>query len=688
MFKNLKLGMRIGLGFGSLLIIAIALGTMAIVSMNGVNRDATTLSKEFVPQVAVANDVERSSLLIMYNMRGYGYTQDKSFWEAATGNFTDVKTSLDEAKALAKDSPNLATLKTNAEKVSTEIATYEGLAKVTQENFAAMDEAKATLDAAAKDYMDNCDAYLASMCANMDTDVEAKAEASVLKERFGKVNTAFELINLGNSARLAVWKAQATRDPKLIGEALPVLDKIGEKLKAVREITRQEANQKLVDASMAAAEKYRGGMNAVLAAWNKNQDLFKERALTADQVITAAKATAEDGIKSTTEVAETATSSLSRASVIMLIGLGIATVLGLLLAFFITRGITRPINRIIDGLSLGAEQVASASGQVAQSSQQMAEGASQQASSLEETSASLEEMSSMTTQNAENANQADAMARDAQGAAAKGREAMARMSDAINRIKQSSDQTAKILKTIDEIAFQTNLLALNAAVEAARAGEAGKGFAVVAEEVRNLAQRSAEAAKTTATLIEESQKNSNDGVAVSGEVQGFLESIADSAEKVAQLVGEVSAASGEQAQGVNQVNTAVSQMDQVTQSNAANSEEAASASEELSAQAEQMKQMVEQLIALVGGARSRHNGHAEARVDTPAHVSPAFERKPMRPNPTAKATSPRSAVKTSSNGHSNGHANGHANGHSKSRQRVTVPEEVIPLDDDDVMKDF
>jgi methyl-accepting chemotaxis protein len=277
-------------------------------------------------------------------------------------------------------------------------------------------------------------------------------------------------------------------------------------------------------------------------------------------------------------------------------------VLGTVLAVAITLSIVKPIKRIIDSLTTGSEQVAAASGQVSAASQSLAEGATEQAAGLEETSSSLEEMSSMTKQNADNAQQANTLAAEARKAADTGAESMGRMNGAIREIQRSSDETSKIIKVIDEIAFQTNLLALNAAVEAARAGEAGKGFAVVAEEVRNLAMRSAEAAKNTANMIEESVKNANNGVDIATEVGKVLDEIVQGIGKTTDLVSEIAAASQEQAQGIDQVNTAVAQMDKVTQQNAANAEESASASEELSSQAESMNDIVGELIALVGGA--------------------------------------------------------------------------------------
>jgi len=243
-------------------------------------------------------------------------------------------------------------------------------------------------------------------------------------------------------------------------------------------------------------------------------------------------------------------------------------------------------------VSAGTEQVAAASNQINAGSQSLAQGASEQASSLEEVSASLQQISSMAKQNSAHAQEARAIAQEANKAATEGDHSMQRLSEAVDKIKASSDATAKIVKTIDEIAFQTNLLALNAAVEAARAGEAGKGFAVVADEVRNLAMRSAEAAKHTANLIEESVKNAEGGVSLNGEVLKQLGRIKERIEKVTEVMGEIAAASEQQSTGVEQVNTAVEQMNLVTQQTAANAEEQASAAEELSGQAAEMQSLV------------------------------------------------------------------------------------------------
>jgi methyl-accepting chemotaxis protein len=346
------------------------------------------------------------------------------------------------------------------------------------------------------------------------------------------------------------------------------------------------------------------------------------------------------------------------------------TIFGALLAgglgILVSRSIIKPIQRVADGLSEGAAQVAAASGQVASSSQSLAEGTSQQAASLEETSSSLEEMSSMTRQNAENTAQCDQILKNE---AAPNfhviSDRIEKMKVAIQETVQASDETSKIIKTIDEIAFQTNLLALNAAVEAARAGEAGAGFAVVADEVRNLAMRAAEAAKTTSALIEGSNKRIKDASSLTEQVIEAISENARIAQKVDQLSAEIAAATQEQAHGLSQVNLAVSEMDKVTQQAAANAEESASAAEELNAQAAQMEHYVQDLLGIVNGGNQRVQGKNLVLSARKASAPPARRRVP-----TGRAVAMRGPATA-----------------PVDRGRLVRPEEILPLEEGE-FKDF
>ena len=311
--------------------------------------------------------------------------------------------------------------------------------------------------------------------------------------------------------------------------------------------------------------------------------------------------------------------------VVMTLGIGflIALCVSIGCALIIKRNITLPVNRLIEVLSDGANEVDNASGQLTQASNTLAEGATENAASLEETSAALEELSSMTRRNADNAMEANALMHQATDAVGKAQHSMSGVIRAMEEISASGNEIGKIIKTIDEIAFQTNLLALNAAVEAARAGEAGAGFAVVADEVRNLAIRSADAAKNTADLIASTISNINSGSEMVNSTADNFQTVETHSSKVAELLAEVAEASKEQSQGIGQITTAMTQMDKVTQSNAASAEESASAAGQLSLQAHNLLDAVDEMTALVHGAKNASSGSAGSSSSRPVRqISP------------------------------------------------------------------
>lgn len=329
-------------------------------------------------------------------------------------------------------------------------------------------------------------------------------------------------------------------------------------------------------------------------------------------------------------------------------------VISQVIAWLVTKNIEESVKAVMGDLSETSVKLTSLSRELTSNSQRLAEGSSQQAASIQETSSTLEESSSMVHQTTQNTKEAEILARKTKEFANKGNGEMQDMLGLMEELKRSSAEISKIIKVIDEIAFQTNILSLNAAVEAARAGEAGKGFAVVAEEVRNLAQRSAQAAKDTARIIESNIDLSEKCLSITEVVSGSLVEINNESGKVNELLGEISTASQEQEIGIGQINKAISQMEHVLQANATTAQESARSAEQLVIYEDTLKGIMAQLDALVDG--SSQIGVRIAKLST--SKKPAAPAKLASARPAAPA--PKTKVEVS---------------------KSSKPEDIIPLDD-------
>ncbi len=618
-FKNLKLGAKLGVGFGILILLSVILGGLAVINMNQVSTRSGYLSDEYVPEVSIASGIERTSLQTMYAMRGYGFTENEDFLEIGRGKLNEVKQNLDKARDLSREATQLKALEGAIGVVEEALSNYEDLANQTVEVNRQLVDLRNDMDIAAGNFVINCMAYLDSQNESFKNEVRTgRANNTLLNERHQKITWINDVLDAGNEMRIGNFKAQSLRDPEMLENTVKAFS-ISEIMQNLRSITREAADMQALDNVDESANNYVLAVNTFLEAWNKREGLNTARTDAADVVLEEAQKVAETGISRTLDISREASALLQTSSGVMIGGLIFAMVLGIIFAFIITGAITKPIGKgvafareiaegnltatidvdqkdevgqlaaalknmanklreIVASILSGAENIAAASIEMSASSQQMSQGATEQASSAEEVSSSMEEMVSNIQQNTDNAQQTEKIAMMASDSIKQGNESAALSAKSMSEI-------AEKISIISEIAFQTNILALNAAVEAARAGEHGKGFAVVAAEVRKLAERSKVAA-------EEIDLVSKSGVEIAEKAGQQLADIVPEIEKTAKLVQEITAASLEQNSGADQINNAIQQLNNVTQQNAAASEEMATSSEELSSQAEQLKEIV------------------------------------------------------------------------------------------------
>jgi methyl-accepting chemotaxis protein len=435
---------------------------------------------------------------------------------------------------------------------------------------------------------------------------KAAHEVEVVVQGQGRAELAVIMLTIRRHEKDFVLRG----DPKYVAEIHAKIAEFGEQMRkaAAPEALAKELAQKWSEYAR-VIDALAEGESALKAA---SAEVLKAGETVEEVVGALAEAVSKD-----VELAQATTLSQLGSGRRTLLGVGIASgVVGAGMAGWIAlslAALNRGMRRVGEQISDGSGEILSASTQLTQSSQSLASGSSEQAASLEQSSSAIEEMASMTRRNADHARRAKELAGLTRQAADAGATEVAAMKHAMGEIKASSDDIAKIIKTIDEIAFQTNLLALNAAVEAARAGEAGLGFAVVADEVRSLAQRAAQSARDSAGKIETSIAKNEHGVAISSKVADVLAEIRQRAREVDTLVAEIAQASNEQSRGIAEINSAVSQMDKITQSNASAAEESASAAEELNAQATMLSAVVSDLVAMVGASAKSNTAEATAK---------------------------------------------------------------------------
>jgi methyl-accepting chemotaxis protein len=643
MFKNMPVGKKIISGFSSVLMLLVIVGGVAYYGLNN-GSDGFAEYREMARDTNLAGRLQANMLMVRMNVKDYLITGSDKDQQEYNDYFEKTEGFQAEAQKEIQDPDRAAKI----DEVETDLGQYKsGFAQVVQYR------------KQRNEYVNDVLNVKGPLMENTLTDIMLSANKDEDLTAAFRTGLAMKHLLL---ARLYMAKFLDTNDQKADDRVQEEFGKMQEQLDILDKELQNPDRRKMLTTVIAAKGDYTKTFNDLTTIIYERNDIIKN---TLDRIGPEIARDVEDvklDIKATQDELGPKLAASNSRSIAIIIGVGlVALAVGVFLMIIITRGITGPLNRVIEGLSNGAEQVSSASEQVSGSSQQLAEGSSEQAASIEETSSSLEEMSTMTKQNADNAHQADNLMKDANKVVGQANESMNDLTTSMEEISKASEETSKIIKTIDEIAFQTNLLALNAAVEAARAGEAGAGFAVVADEVRNLAMRAADAAKNTADLIEGTVKKVNAGSELVTKTNDEFTQVAESSEKVGGLVGEIAAASNEQAQGIEQVNKAVVEMDKVVQSNAANAEESASASEEMNAQAAQMKDFVGELITLVGGSGNGATG-SQSSMSRP---SKSMIHRALAP-PVKRAAGRDLVVQKANEVH---------------------PEQIIPMDDDD-FKDF
>jgi len=586
--RKMTLGWRLGLAFGALILLMCMLGGLAVMRMSLATASTTRVSAMRVPVVDVAYRLDTTAWKTRFYITEYALTGDPETLKVGRKALAEVYGWLSEADNLVKKYPELVALRQGAIEGRKKVAEFETGVDAIEAEHKKLAELDIVLDAAAKDFVDEVTALRVSQRQQANAEADARAAPAALKERIVKMGMVEDLIEIGDGIRIKNFKYQNARDMDAIGAVLKDFDALDRAVAGLRPLIHVQENIQQLDKTAQSASDYKSAMDRLHKSWLSVEKEMNTLLGTGD-LVGAAAAIANDGLNTITGESSSVANGLSLASLILIIGLVIALIAGVLIAWFSTRAITRPIRE-------GVNTLAAASSQISTTVAQLASNASEAAAAVAETTTTVDQVRQTAQVSADKAKTVAENAQEAATAAEAGRQAtgqtvegmnlmrdqVSSIIESITRLSEQSVAVGDIVSTVTDLAEQSNLLAVNASIEAAKAGDNGKGFAVVAQEIRTLAEQSKESTKQVRAILTDVQKATAkavlaaeqggrsvaDGGRQAGEAGQAISTLASTVQESSRAAVQIAASSQQQLAGMEQVGRAMENIKLATSQNA------------------------------------------------------------------------------------------------------------------------